>query len=707
MAEGWKQLLEDVGSALGFGSLERRARSAEPGDQSPGGRAPARATSKERAISAAPDVAADEEPQPIDDDSTDGAVAPPSARQRWTSFAGLALSLAMAVGIGWYAYFGGPKPPAPNVVATFDGGQITVEQVREHLALLLPAGQTVRQPTYDDYRLLIQHMLLNELVRRWAAEQKMDASARFQDAMRHISESVTLDEWVVKLHQDEMLSSVTETEIGAYYEANSSTFGNATLAEVREQIRQTLAHQNQEEFFQDYLARLREAATIIKQYDLLEVPAPTGEQVRKFYDENPSQFSLSKRAIVDRIFVPGDGTGIGEDATARSTAEEARAALQTGKDFAQIAGKYSQEPYNPEGVIIEAETDDAALAEQAFSLSEEGDLSPVIGTKQGYYVLRLREQQPARQISFEEARPQVASAVQAKNESAWFEQNADRTLFTIHGERFTLGQFFHEYQNLPPNLQKQFSGSDGLKELADLLIDRMLVLDDAYNRLVDQQNAPLLEEARTAILRQMMHEAEVSSQVTVTDQDVRQYYEAQKGHFVTSPEARIQSIRISLGSTEDESDRARARAREAYGKLVPGLTGQPADFDQVAKEYDESDQSPAGGELGDWIRMGDDPARDLLAHPLHQYIFALSVGGVSQPFEYGQDLYIVKVLERIEPKPLAFEEVKDHIRTELELQKHEQRDAEVAERLLRDARTTIYDYVIQDLLVAGQTTQEP
>ena len=104
---------------------------------------------------------------------------------------------------------------------------------------------------------------------------------------------------------------------------------------------------------------------------------------------------------------------------------------------------------------------------------------------------------------------------------SWFEQNTARTLFTIHGERFTLGQFYHEYQNLPPELQTQFSGSNGLKKLADSLIERMHVLDDAYNKLVDQENAPLLEEGRASILRQMIHKSEVDSRVNVTEQEVQ------------------------------------------------------------------------------------------------------------------------------------------------------------------------------------------
>lgn len=708
MAEGWRQLFEDLGSALGLGNGKRAPSPVITEDQSassdvsPDTRDPDVSLEVESEQLPPVEIVSPEEMLPSGNEVSDGSS--PSSGQKILSFAGLAIALVFAAGFGWYTYFGGPKPPAPDVVATYDGGQITVPQVREHLANLAAGDEVVLHPSYESYRLVVEHMLLNEMVRRWAADQKMDSDARFKDAMRHISESVTLDEWVARLHQGEMQSAVSDSEIQAYYEANRETYANATLAEVGEKIRETLAHQNQEKFFEDYLTRLRAEATIVKEYELLEAPLPTDTQVRDYYRANPERFSSPQRAVVDRIFIPIKEAGEEADNQARAKAEEARAALQARKEVAEVAGEYSQEPYSPQGVTIEAGKGDPGLAEQAFALSKGGDLSPVVRTQDGYYVLRLREQQPARTLSFEEARPQATDAVRAENERAWFEQNVDRTLFTIHGERFTLGQFYHEYQNLPPDLQTQFSGSDGLKGLADLLIDRMLVLDDASNKLVDQENAPLLDEARTAVLRQMMHEAEVDSRVQVSDQDVRDYYEQQKEIFATPPEARIQSIRIALGQTDDESKQAWERAEEAYQKLVPGFGRKPDDFEGVAKSFDESGRNPDTGGLGEWVRMGDDPILDLLAHPLHEYIFALPVGSVSRPFEYGPDIYIVKILERIEPKPLAFEEVEHHIRAELEARQHEQLDAEVASRLLSEARAMIYDQVIQQMLDSERAT---
>ncbi|KAB2822864.1 MAG: hypothetical protein F9K10_03405, partial [Paludibacter sp.] len=51
--------------------------------------------------------------------------------------------------------------------------------------------------------------------------------------------------------------------------------------------------------------------------------------------------------------------------------------------------------------------------------------------------------------SFEEARGDVVKAVQAKNTAIWFQEKQNRTLMTIHGKPFTVGEFFEEFEEFP------------------------------------------------------------------------------------------------------------------------------------------------------------------------------------------------------------------------------------------------------------------
>jgi hypothetical protein len=124
----------------------------------------------------------------------------------------------------------------------------------------------------------------------------------------------------------------------------------------------------------------------------------------------------------------------------------------------------------------------------------------------------------------------------------------------------------------------------------------------------------------------------------------------------------------------------------------------------VAKEYDETEKNPTDAGLGEWIRMGEDVLQNLPAHPLHDYLLNLPVDSVSRPFVFGNNIYIVKILERTQPAPLEFDKVKEHIRADLETQQHDQLDAELTARLMREANVTIYDQVIAKMLETDRAT---
>src|SRR3990172_9495616 len=169
MAEGWKELVEDLRGALGLPAPRARARA--NGGESP--TLPSAPPSLERApvqtpepesgrddgahSTSLPATPAEQVPlsaEPSAAEETAPEAKPLTLRQKLYSYAGVAATLLLALGIGWYAYFGGPKPPAPDVVATFDGGQITVQQVRDYVARLMPsplAGLGALQ-SYETYR---------------------------------------------------------------------------------------------------------------------------------------------------------------------------------------------------------------------------------------------------------------------------------------------------------------------------------------------------------------------------------------------------------------------------------------------------------------------------------------------------------------------------------------------------------------------------
>jgi hypothetical protein len=191
MAEGWRQLVEDLSSALGFWNGKRPSPPITADDQSAGSailnssgepdgsREPDSASEEESEQLLPVEITSPEETLPSGDEAVELEVNPPSTGQKMPSFAGLAIALALAVGFGWYVYFGGPKPPAPDVVATLMVNQ--VQQMREHLAAAAP-GDNVVITRLMKLTARWSTPLLNKMVRRGRRTEN-GCQPRFKDAM--------------------------------------------------------------------------------------------------------------------------------------------------------------------------------------------------------------------------------------------------------------------------------------------------------------------------------------------------------------------------------------------------------------------------------------------------------------------------------------------------------------------------------------------
>ena len=596
----------------------------------------------------------------------------------------------------WWLRLSAPKPPASDIVATFDGGQLTLGDLDAHLKLLVPEEYQSASSSPETLLAVVEDMVTDELTRRWAATRQPDQDETFSHTMQHINESLNLESLHLQLEQSEI--PVSESEIQAYYETNKAQFGDQTLDQVREQIRQALVSEREQGYIEDYVQRLKDNASINRNFALLNVPAPSEDDLRRYYDANLDQFKLPRQAVIDELqFSIG-----GDEAAARKDADDALLKIRSGATFDEVAqtipgASVQSDVVTPEGTR-EAEWDTAV-----FALTD-GELSDVFRAGDAFYIVRLNQLQPSRTKSLDEVRAEVLAAVQQQKTDEWFAANASKTLVTVKGKGYTLGQFYQEYQELPISTQAQYAGSEGMKKLAESLIERLLLVEDTYDQLLDVQNKPLADESRLQVIKQMMHQEEVDDKIQVTDEEMQKYYDENTDLMALPPKARVRYIRISLGQTDDEQKAARSRADEAYKKLVPGLFQQGASFAEVAQEYSEDPESAAqGGEFPDWIGESEDILAEVQLHPFHEIVLSLQPEEISQPFEFGDSLYIVQVIERTGPEQLPFEQAKPYIEEILTQQKHDEQMVQLQETLLEQANFVIYPTVLQDYFQRLQT----
>ena len=715
MAEGWKQIWEDILNALRGGEAKKEEEpvSAESTDSQETDFETQAVEQADDATAVLTAEASEEVLEPFAEPALEPALTP---RQTWMSrlrtgafFLLMTVILLSALWFAggyrwapdiyiWWLRLTAPKPPASDIIATFDGGQITLGDLDDHLKLLVPEEYQSIAGSPETLLAVVEDMVTDELTRRWAATRQPDQDETFSHTMQHINESLNLESLDLQLHEGEI--QVSESEIQTYYETNKAQFGEQTLDQMREEIRQILVAEREESYIEDYIQRLKDNASITRNFDLLNVPAPSEDDLRRYYDANIEQFKLPRQVVIDEMQFPIGG----DEAAARQDADDALLKIRSGATFDEVAQTITRASVLSGTLVPEGPRDpewDAAV----FGLTE-GELSDVFRAGDSFYIVRLNELQPARTESLDEIRQEVLAIVQQQKTDEWFETNASKTLVTLKGKQYTLGEFYQEYQELPISTQAQYAGPDGMKKLAESLIERLLLVEDTYDQLLDVQNKPLADESRLQVIKQMMHQEEVDDKIQVTDEEMQKYYAENIDLMALPPKARIRYIRIGLGQTEDEQQAARTRADEAYKKLVPGLFQEGASFAEVAQEYSEDPESAAqGGEFPDWIGESEDILAEVQLHPFHEIVLSLQPEEISQPFEFGDSLYIVQVIERTGPEQLPFEQAKPYIEEILTQQKHDEQMVQLQETLLEQANFVIYPTVLENYFQQLQTPE--
>lgn len=160
---------------------------------------------------------------------------------------------------------------------------------------------------------------------------------------------------------------------------------------------------------------------------------------------------------------------------------------------------------------------------------------------------------------------------------------------------------------------------------------------------------------------------------SVTDTDMRAYYDSHPDEFVVSEQLRTSHILIAVppGATAEVRSTQRGKAQGILDRIKKG-----ADFAALARQSSQDPASAAnGGKVPDF-------GRGRMVRPFEDAAFALAPGGLSDLVETEYGFHIIKLHERLPSRKLAFDEVAKRLKDYLLQQKR----LDVAKRLVDDLR---------------------
>lgn len=144
----------------------------------------------------------------------------------------------------------------------------------------------------------------------------------------------------------------------------------------------------------------------LKEQGVLEPEIPE-DRIRAMYDADPGSFSSPESVRVSHILIAVDGQAPTEEKEqARQKAEQIRQEVLEGRDFAEMAKKFSDCNSAPGGGdlgpikkgFMPAEFEKVALA------LEKDAVSDVVETKFGNHIIKVIDRQPAEVVPYEQMR---------------------------------------------------------------------------------------------------------------------------------------------------------------------------------------------------------------------------------------------------------------------------------------------------------------
>ena len=142
---------------------------------------------------------------------------------------------------------------------------------------------------------------------------------------------------------------------------------------------------------------------------------------------------------------------------------------------------------------------------------------------------------------------------------------------------------------------------------------------------------------------------EVQNKVTVTDAEVRTYYQSNRDSIPKRPEAlRLAHILIAFEPDSQQVKRARARADSLHDVLLK--PGRASSFPELAARFSDDPSGRRGGDLGTF-------GHGEMVAEFESVAFGLKPMEISKPVRTRFGYHVIQVLERIAPSDSTEEQI--------------------------------------------------
>lgn len=220
-------------------------------------------------------------------------------------------------------------------------------------------------------------------------------------------------------------------------------------------------------------------------------------------------------------------------------------------------------------------------------------------------------------------------------------QVENKVLAVVSGIEITQNDLEEVIMRYPEDKRRYFNNEQGKKQLLEQIIAFELFNKFGLENNLDEteEYKKEIEKVKKDILTQMTIN-KVLSDIVITDEDMKKYYEQNKAQF-KKPET-ISAKHILVSDIEEANS------------IKEELNNNSISFEEAAKKYSTCPSKEQGGDLGEF-------GRGMMVPEFEKAAFELEIGEISEAVKTQFGYHIILVESKNEAKEEEFDKVKDMI----------------------------------------------
>jgi peptidyl-prolyl cis-trans isomerase D len=489
------------------------------------------------------------------------------------------------------------------------------DRIRQFLPMAISGGSFIGKEQYaalvqQRFQLTVpvfeeylRQSLLEEKFRKLVTDGISVGPAELQDEFRYKNEKVKLDYAVIKPEELEAKIMPSDAEIKAAYEKNKSKY----QVPERRSVRYALLDVNQ----------LRQSLQISE------------DMLKEQYQANIQQYQVPNQVHVQHILFKTVGQPDAAVEEIKKKAEDVLKQAKKGAKFDELAKKYSEDPGSKDkggdlGWIRQGQTV-PEFEKTAFSLAP-GQISDLVKTQYGFHIIKVLEKETAHTKPLEQVKDSIRAPLLLNLADKQASDTADQLSAAIHrSNKVSLDDLAKQY-HLTLGETRPVSATDPLLELGN----SQDVKDAIFRLREGELSLPIRTDRGYVVLAlkgvQPAHQGAL--------EEVRDRVITDLKHE--------QSIALAKSKADDLVRRVKAGEKFDAAAKVLGL--EPKTSDSFAR-----DGSIPGAASGKQLGAA----------------FNLKQGDVGAPLNLGQNWFVCRIAEKVEPNPANFEAQKKQLTDEV------------------------------------------